>query len=135
MKMGDIIEIVGSYLIMPVMMVVIGYWFSKNPPKQINHFSGYRTAMSKKNMDTWRFAHLFFGRLWLKYGMVLLIATLLSLWPLVKVTDLPSGYMAHLLLAGVQGVFVFVPIFLTERELRRQLDENGKAKRKDPFRL
>ena len=37
----------------------------KHPPKEINNFFGYRTAMSRKNRDTWDFAHALFAE---KYG-------------------------------------------------------------------
>ena len=39
---------------------------SKYPPKEINGIIGYRTTMSRKNMDTWKFAHDYCGKLWLK---------------------------------------------------------------------
>ncbi len=48
-------------LIMPVIMIVLGALFLHKPPKNINMFFGYRTPMSVKNIDTWRFAHRVMG--------------------------------------------------------------------------
>ena len=33
-------------LLLPLMMLGIGGWFGKHPPRKINHFVGYRTPMS-----------------------------------------------------------------------------------------
>jgi uncharacterized membrane protein len=133
--LNELLAVVGSYVIIPVMMIVFGAVYSKNPPKQINHLSGYRTPMSKKNLDTWHFAHLYFGKLWLKYGVVLLCVTILTSWPVFKVSGYPQGYLVHLFLVAIQMIFVFTPIILTERELRRRFDRNGKPKSKDPSQL
>ncbi len=46
----------------PLIMVVFGILFLKNPPKNINSVFGYRTTMSMKDMDTWGFAHKYCGR-------------------------------------------------------------------------
>ena len=55
-------------LLLPLMMLGIGGWFGKHPPRKINHFVGYRTPMSMKNEATWAFAHRACGRLWLRLG-------------------------------------------------------------------
>ena len=54
-------------LLIPLIMLLGGYLMYKKPPKEINNVVGYRTKMSKKNKDTWEFAHNYCGRLWLNY--------------------------------------------------------------------
>ena len=44
-------------LMIPLIMIVFGKVFLKNPPKEINLIYGYRTGRSMKNKDTWNFAH------------------------------------------------------------------------------
>lgn len=44
----------------------------KRPPKKINSFYGYRTAMSMKNRETWEFAHKHCGKLWSAWGCIAL---------------------------------------------------------------
>ena len=61
-------------LLIPIVMLICGFFMSKYPPKEINGIIGYRTTMSRKNMDTWKFAHDYCGKLWLKLGLLLLIA-------------------------------------------------------------
>ena len=43
--------------IIPVLMIIAGRMMWKHCPKKINGIVGYRTKMSMKNMDTWKFAH------------------------------------------------------------------------------
>ena len=66
-------------LLLPLMMLGIGGWFGKHPPRKINHFVGYRTPMSMKNEETWAFAHRACGRLWLRLGAALLPASALGM--------------------------------------------------------
>ena len=45
----------------------------KHCPKHINGMLGYRTTRSMKNMDTWKFAHDYCGKLWWKIGWVMIL--------------------------------------------------------------
>ena len=44
-------------LLFPVIMIVMGRYFMKTSPKEINYIFGYRTNMSMKNKDTWNTAY------------------------------------------------------------------------------
>ena len=68
-------------LIIPLSMIFLGKYFSKRAPKEINMLFGYRTTRSTKNQDTWQFAHHFFGRLWYKMGLLLLILSVAAMLP------------------------------------------------------
>ena len=52
-------------LIIPIVMIIGGRMMWKHCPKHINGIVGYRTTRSMKNMDTWKFAHDYCGKLWL----------------------------------------------------------------------
>lgn len=71
--------------------IIAGYMMYKHPPKEINGVIGYRTTRSRKNIDTWKFAHDYCGRLWLKAGFVLLIPTIIAQIPFVKSSDSTIG--------------------------------------------
>lgn len=60
-------------MLIPLLMVISGYLMYKHPPKEINGLYGYRTSRSMKNKDTWKFAHDYCGRIWVKAGMILLV--------------------------------------------------------------
>ena len=68
-------------LIIPLSMIFLGKYFSKRAPKEINMLFGYRTTRSTKNQDTWQFAHHFFGRLWYKMGLLLLVLSVAAMLP------------------------------------------------------
>ena len=53
-------------MIIPIAMVIVGRTMWKHCPKNINGMSGYRTTCSMKNMDTWKLAHDYCGKLWWK---------------------------------------------------------------------
>ena len=55
--MGFWIYMLCMGLLIPAIMLVMGRYFMKSAPKEINYIFGYRTNMSMKNRDTWEFAH------------------------------------------------------------------------------
>lgn len=60
---------------------VLGKYFLKNAPKEINAAFGYRTSMSMKNRDTWVFAHNYCGKIWFFGGLILLpVSTIVMYW-------------------------------------------------------
>ena len=71
--MGFWIFMLAMDLILPLSMVFLGRYFARHAPGSINMLFGYRTACSMKNQDTWQFAHRYFGKLWYKMGLWLLI--------------------------------------------------------------
>ena len=92
--MGFFIAMFLCNLLMPLIMLIGGYCMYKNPPKEINGLVGYRTTMSKKNKDTWKFAHDYCGRLWIKLGFILLIPTILVQIPFVHSSENAIGIVA-----------------------------------------
>ena len=44
----------GCSLLVPLSMILLGYKWKENPPKDRNGYSGYRTTMSRLNENTWK---------------------------------------------------------------------------------
>ena len=63
----------------PLMMLVFGAVYKRHAPRKINRFSGYRTARSMKNIDTWTFAHKYIARLWLAWGAILIVPSVIPM--------------------------------------------------------
>lgn len=63
-------------LLIPLTMIGFGFLFKNHPPKEINGVYGYRTALSMKNEDTWKTAHLLCGRIWFVWGWISAIFSL-----------------------------------------------------------
>lgn len=57
-------------LLIPVILIIAGGMMWKHCPKTINTAYGYRTKLSMTNMETWKFAHDYCGKLWWKLGFV-----------------------------------------------------------------
>ena len=104
-------------LLIPLVMVLFGRRFRRRPPKNINSFYGYRTAMSMKNQDTWRFAHAYCGRLWFRWGLILLPVTAAVMLPFwgkdIDTVGLAGGAVCLAQLIPLVGALI-----PTERALR-----------------
>ena len=66
-------------LLFPAIMILMGRYFMKSSPKEINYIFGYRTNMSMKNKDTWNFAHKYIGKLWFYLGLLLIPITVIPM--------------------------------------------------------
>jgi len=115
-------------LLIPVMMIGFGKYFMKSAPESINIVFGYRTSMSMKNQDTWKFAHEYCGKLWYKWGMIMLILTIIVMLFLLGKSVDTIGYWGGAV-CMIQLVPLIGAIFPTESALHRTFDENGKRKK------
>ena len=116
-----------TVLLIPFIMIVIGVIFNKRAPKNINHIYGYRTPRSMKNQNTWEFANMYCGRLWLKMGIFMLLISLV-----VVIVSLQMGENIILcctsILIALQTIIVILSIFPVERALKEKFDENGEPR-------
>ena len=111
-------------LLLPLIMLISGYCMYKNPPKEIHGWVGYRTQMSKKNKDTWAFAHDYCGRLWMKLGRILLIPTIIIQIPCIQYSDNIISIVV-LIIEGIQLIVLLASIVPVEKALKKTFDENG----------
>ncbi len=110
-------------LVTPALMTVGGIVMLKI--KKVNALLGYRTALSMKNEDIWRYANSYCGRLWLKIGLIMLAVTVMGFIPLLladyKVTAIVGSVIMLL-----QLVALLASIVPVEKELGRCFDSDGK---------
>lgn len=111
-------------LLIPVMMIVFGRMMWKHVPQKINGIVGYRTKRSMRNMDTWKYAHDYCGRMWWKIGWIMLPVSAIVHFPLYHGSDNEIG-TAGGILCTVQCVALLVPVFLTERALKRKFTDEA----------
>jgi len=62
-------------MLVPLTMILLGYKWKDNPPKDRQGFSGYRTTMSRINDETWKYAHRYWGRINLVLEIILAIVS------------------------------------------------------------
>ena len=114
-------------LLIPVVVIVTGRIMWKHYPKNINGLVGYRTTRSMKNMDTWKFANEYCGRLWYKMGLFMLALSVFVSVVLLGTND--STYsIISLIFVLVQCVVLIVSIFPVEIALKKMFKEDGTRK-------
>ena len=104
-------------LTLPILMIIFGFIFKKNPPKSINWFYGYRTFRSMKDQKSWDYANKKMGEYWFKIGWIILP---LSVIPLLFVKNSNIDIISYMGTAIVllQLIPLFISIYLIERDLR-----------------
>lgn len=110
-------------LLIPILMIGFGRMMWKHPPKNINGIIGYRTARSMKNMDTWKYAHHYCGRLWWNIGWIMLVPSILVHIPFYHSSENKIGILSCVL-CTIQCILLLVPVFFTERALKRVFTKN-----------
>ncbi|MDP4153467.1 MAG: SdpI family protein [Bacillota bacterium] len=111
-------------LLTPVIMIALGSIYAKKAPKEINNFTGYRTTMSMKNMDTWNFAHQYYAKVWRFVGWVMLISSFVAMiFVCGKDTNTVGSF--SLIVIVIQMIILIGSIAPTEIALRKTFDENG----------
>ncbi|MGN0169490.1 MAG: SdpI family protein [Lachnospiraceae bacterium] len=114
-------------VLMPVFMIIAGRWMWKRPPKTINGTAGYRSSRSMMNMDTWKFAHDYCGRLWWKIGWIMLVPSILIHIPLYGGSENAIGITCGILIT-IQTIVLIVSIFPTEKALKRTFTDSGQRR-------
>ena len=124
----------GSYfnlimtMLIPLIMVVCGWLFMHGIPKDRNSLFGYRTAMSVKNDDTWRFAHEYCGRLWLIIGLVLFAVTTVFMVLSMNMDPERVAFISGILMM-IYVVPLLATVAATESAMKKTFDTRGKRKK------
>ena len=111
-------------LLTPIIMILAGYWAWKHCPSEINPILGYRTKRSMKNINTWKFAHDYAGRLWWKVGWILMILTILVQLTLMNSnTDVIENLSMGVFF--VQVLIMLLTIIPVENALKKKFNDDG----------
>ena len=125
--MGFWVFMLVMVLLVPLTMVGFGRRFLTRPPTRINAVFGYRTTMSMKNKDTWTFAHGYCGRLWYRWGLLLLPLSAIAML-FVWGQDVDTVGTAGIILCLLQVLPLAGAIIPTELALKRTFDRNGRRR-------
>lgn len=111
-------------LLIPLAMIGFGFLFKNHPPKEINGVYGYRTALSMKNEDTWKTAHLLCGRIWFVWGWISAIFSLPCMLLLYGKSDTACGIYGGLLCL-LQCIILLLTLLPVERSLHKIFNKDG----------
>jgi len=125
--MGFWFFMLSTVLFIPAIMIICGRHFAKKAPDNINYLFGYRTNLSMKNEETWEFAHKYIGKIWYKWGWLLLMISIPLLLTAIDKDKDTIGTLGSIIITA-QLVPVLFSIFLTEKALKQNFDSEGKKK-------
>lgn len=127
--MGFYIYIAVINFLIPITMILFGWVMKKHTPKKINYIFGYRTTMSMKNENTWKFAHEHCGSLWFKWGLILAaISAVVTVFMLIFRNDRELNEKIGLFSCLYQIAALLISNIPTEIALRRRFDKDGNLK-------
>lgn len=111
-------------MLVPALMYWFGRSFEKDNSTQINYIFGYRTKRSMVNIDTWRFAQKFWGRMRQKSALVCAIMSAAAMLLLLE-KDSDTVYLWGELICLAQLVPLIATIPKTEKALKETFDDEG----------
>lgn len=106
--------------LIPVTMIIFGILWKSHPPKSINWAYGYRTSMSMKNNETWKFAHAHNAKIWRWVGIIWLIISIVVMFLFKDNYEVISIRITFIGLA-----IMILSLIPTEMALRKRFDKNG----------
>ena len=115
--MNDGVVYLLSYLILPVLLIVVGLVMWRFPPGYGGSV-GYRT---KRSRQAWDFAQVYWGRLILVMSIPMLAVSVgAGVFQIVKSLSEEAGLLVFCVIMTLQLVPLFVSIGVTESALKRR---------------
>ena len=113
--------------VMSATMIGFGLYFYLAGPRRINFVFGYRSPMSMKNLDTWKFGNAYAGRCMWSTGVVLLVGSLITLFIVMNSSEDIIRTVGIIIIIA-HAVMIFGSIISTEIALRKRFDHQGNRK-------
>ena len=118
--MNDGVVYLLSYIILPVLLIVVGLVMWRFPPGYGGSV-GYRTKRSRSSRQAWDFAQVYWGRLILMMSIPMLAVSMgAGVFQIVKSLSEEAGLLVFCVIMTLQLVPLFVSIGVTESALKRR---------------
>ena len=113
--------------LVPAIMIVVGAWMEKDPPKEINWIIGYRSTRSMKSQEAWDFANHYGGKVMKKAGWITLaLSVIVMLFVMFRSDAVVSKVSVTLTFCQLIPLLAVLP--MVERELKKRFDSEGNPK-------
>ncbi|WP_339610405.1 SdpI family protein [uncultured Planktosalinus sp.] len=99
-----------------IIFLIAGYIMLKYPPKNINHFYGYRTRRSMESKEKWDFAQIFSAREMIKQAWYMISIAIMGLFLN------PEEMFSMFLSIGFIIFSVVIMLFKTEKKLKQKFN-------------
>lgn len=119
--MGFWIFMLCMVLLIPLSMILLGYFLQHRPPKKANAYFGYRSRRSLSSQEAWAYAQKRAGRFWYVAGWILLFPSIAAMFLLLEEEVSAIGCFG-LLLCLLQCIPLLSVFFYVEKGLK---DEFG----------
>lgn len=116
------VAILAMDLIVPIVMIIIGFASRNHVPKNRYGAVGYRTKRSRSSQEAWEYANKECSKYMLKYGLILLIVSIVVCLPFLKSTTTVVSIVCTVLII-VQCVVPCFSILLIEKQLKEKFGE------------
>jgi hypothetical protein len=118
-------------IIVPLVLLAVGLYYTKCPPEKIYTDFGYKTPLTLKNEDIWAYAHQLCGKSWIKLALIMIPASIaVMVIPLFISEDAMSFFSVGLFV--VQCVAVFFSFRKVKATLLTVFDEEGNRRNAVP---
>ena len=105
-------------LIIPFVMIIVGYILKKYPAKNMKSNNGYNTPTSRKSKEHWEYAQSIAPNIFINYGKTLVIVEIFSsiILPLFDVS------INNTVLVGIILGFIFLSFsfYKTENKIKKR---------------
>ncbi len=122
---GEFVGLLVSSLLMPLIMIGFGAYYTFSDSIGSSRFSGYRSPMSMLNADTWHFAHKLIGRLWFFCGIPMLPITLIAM---LLLFSRMNAELLTIIVVFSQLAVSLGTVIATEIAMHRTFDRFGNRK-------
>jgi len=111
-------------IIVPLVLIAVGLYYTKCPPEKIYTDFGYKTALTLKNDDIWAYAHQLCGKTWIKLGLIMIPLSIAIMVIPLFISENAMSFFSVALFA-LQCVAVFFSFRKTKATLLTVFDEEG----------
>lgn len=111
-------------MLVPGILISVGAWMQKHPPRDINWIMGYRSTRSMKTQESWDFANRYSGKLMVRAGWITLAVSLVVML-LVMFRSEAVVSAVSVVLINCQLIPLLAVLPLVERQLKKRFDEDG----------
>ena len=127
--MGFWIFALCSNLVVPLLMVILGWLLWRHTSKFEKGFVVYRTRQSLLSTEEWNEARKRLGKLWFQVGLALLIPSVVCLVPFYAMAKSSEDLISYVMVIAmfVQLFLLFVPILTVEISLSRKINSKEVA--------
>ena len=109
-------------LLIPILLLGFGALLRNSPPPKPDRFFGYRSKRAMQNETTWLFAQRYCGFVWMRLGVLLLIAAILFIF-YCYLADIIITDAIILLPLAIQLLLLLASIAVVEYQLQRQFPD------------